>query len=224
MNKKVALIHTGFVLVETLKKLLGEIVPEAELINIVDDSLLREVISSNGLTANVTKRIVSYAIAAQDAGADLILNVCSSVSEAADVVRQVVNIPVVKIDEAMAEEAVRRATKIGVVATLSTTLDPTCRIIEKKALDISKQVKFDRKLSEGAFDLLISGNAKGHDEMVMKSIIEASKINDIVVLAQGSMARLTDSLPDELRNRVLSSPRSGILRVKEVLEEQHRFI
>ncbi|MCL5985616.1 MAG: aspartate/glutamate racemase family protein [Actinobacteria bacterium] len=222
MNKKVALIHTGFVLVEVLKKLFSDLIPEAELINIVDDSLLKEVISSGGLNANVTKRIVSYGLAAKDAGADTILNVCSSVSEAADVVRQVVNIPVVKIDESMAEEAVGRAIKIGVVATLATTLDPTCRLIEKKALELSKQVKLEKKLCEGAFELLISGNAKGHDEMVMKTIIEASRTNEIVVLAQGSMARLADSLPDELKNRVLSSPRSGVLRVKETLNSMSK--
>lgn len=44
MNHKVALIHTDPVLVEPPKHLFLDILPDAEIINIVDDSLLAEVI------------------------------------------------------------------------------------------------------------------------------------------------------------------------------------
>lgn len=39
MNHKVALIHTGPVLVEPQKHLFLDILPDTEIINIVDDSL-----------------------------------------------------------------------------------------------------------------------------------------------------------------------------------------
>ena len=78
MKKKVALIHTGFALVEVLTKLFNSIIPEAELTHIVDDSLLREVLDKGKVTNPVRRRMLSYFKAAEDYNADVIFNVCSS--------------------------------------------------------------------------------------------------------------------------------------------------
>jgi len=40
-----------------------------------------------------------------------------------------VGIPVVRVDEPMAEKAVQTGTRIGVAATLATTLKPTTELI-----------------------------------------------------------------------------------------------
>jgi Asp/Glu/hydantoin racemase len=218
MSKKVALIHTGFALVEVLKNLFNEIIPEAELINILDDSLLREVLKEGKVTKPVTERMISYFKAAEHYKVDAILNVCSSVGEVTDIARMIIDTPIVKIDDAMTEMAVKKATSIGVAATLKTTLDPTCRLLEKKADIIGKKITMTRTLCPGAFEELINGNAKKHDEMVLESIKELSNKVELVVLAQGSMARLAGDLDEGLSKKVLSSPRSGVLEVKRVLE------
>jgi Asp/Glu/hydantoin racemase len=217
MAKKVALIHTGFALVEVLKNLFNEIIPDVEIINILDDSLLREVLKEGRVTKPVTKRMISYFKSAEYYKVDAILNVCSSVGEAADIARMIIDTPIIKIDDKMTETAVRKATSIGVAATLKTTLDPTCRLLEKKADDIGKKITITRTLCPGAFEELISGNAKKHDEIVLEEVKKLSDKVEIVVLAQGSMARLTESLGKDLSEKVLSSPRSGVLEVKRVL-------
>ena len=215
--KRVALIHTGFALVDVLAELFKEIIPEAELINIVDDSLLREVLKEGGLVQPVLKRMLHYYKAAELYNVDCIFNVCSSVGEAADKARRQIETPVVKIDEQMAQEAVKRAVNIGVAATLKTTLDPTCRLIEKKAKETGKGIKIEKTLCPGAFEELMNGNSEKHDGIVLKGIKELAGKVDVVVLAQGSMARLVKSLDYDLASRVLSSPRSGIMEVKRVL-------
>lgn len=217
MSKKVALIHTGFALVEVLKDLFREILPDVEVINIVDDSLLRDVLKKDKVDEKVTKRVCSYIVAAEIAGADVILNVCSSVSETVDVARLLVEIPIVKIDEPMAEEAVKKGTQIGVVATLATTLDPTIRLIERNARKIKREISIKRLLCEGAFDALMAGDSSKHDQIVLEGIRKVSNEVDLIVLAQGTMARLTKQLSPEIKVPVLSSPRSGIERVKEIL-------
>ncbi len=217
MAKKVALIHTGFALVDTLKNLFGEIMPSVELINILDDSLLREVLKEGCVTKPVIERMISYFKAAQYYKVDAILNVCSSVGEVADIARMIIDTPIVKIDEVMADEAVKGATSIGVAATLKTTLDPTCRLLEKKAEALGKKITITRTLCPGAFEELISGNAKKHDDMVLREVEKLAGSVEIVVLAQGSMARLTDSLDSKLLPRVFSSPRSGVSEVKRVV-------
>ncbi|MCL5072349.1 MAG: aspartate/glutamate racemase family protein [Actinobacteria bacterium] len=215
--KKVALIHTGFALVDVLTKLFSEIIPQAELTHIVDDSLLREVLANDGVTKPVVARMLNYYSSAQYYKVDCILNVCSSVGEVADLARQIILTPIVKIDEKMAEEAVKRSSSIGVMATLKTTLEPTTAMIEKKALDAGKKIKITKTICPGAFEALIGGNAAKHDEIVLKGAAELAGKVDIIVFAQGSMARLAANLDKELAGKVLTSLRSGVLEVKRVL-------
>jgi len=213
--KTVFAIHTGPVLVDVFKKLFPELLPDVRLVNIVDDGLLNDVRAAGGLTPSVTRRIVGYGILAEASGADAILNCCSSVGEAADVLAQTVTVPVVKIDNGMAIQAVQQGSRIGIVATVGTTLDPTERLIQRKANEAGKSITTKRYLVNSAFDALLAGNAEEHDRLLKAEIEKAMSENDVVVLAQGSMARLVPSIVQ--RVPVLSSPRSSVEALKERL-------
>jgi hypothetical protein len=215
--KKVTLIHTGFALVDVLTKLLKQHIPGSELTHIVDDSLLREVLANDGLTKPVVARMINYYTSASYYKPDCILNVCSSVGEVADIARKLIDTPIVKIDEPMAVQAVERSSSIGVAATLKTTLEPTIRMIEAKAALLGKKVNIVRTVCPGAFEELIGGNPEKHDEMVRKCVTELASKVDIIVFAQGSMARLTASLEAGLASRILTSLDSGVMEVRRVL-------
>lgn len=214
--KKVFAIHTGPVLVEVIRRLFDELLPSVRLVNIVDDGLLSDVRSAGGLTPQLARRLVSYGVTAEAAGADAILNCCSSVGEAAETLASLVAIPVVRIDRAMADAAVNSGTRIAVLATLATTLDPTERLIQRRAAALGKSVVTTRFLADSAFDALLRGEAARHDEIVKAEVERAAKSNDVVVLAQGSMARLLDGMATG-RVPVLSSPRSGVESIREAL-------
>ena len=216
-RRQVTILYTGMVPVAGTSALAREVLPDARIVNVVDDSLLDDVLAAGGLTQDVTRRVCRYALAAEDGGADVILNQCSSVGEAIDVARQLVRIPIVKIDEPMAEEALTFGVRVAVAATLATTLDPTCRLIERTARAAGKPVQIRRVLAEGAFDALKAGDTDRHNAMVLREIEAVREDSDVVVLAQGSMAVLVPSLRG-LGVPVLTSPRSGMMRVKEVLE------
>ncbi len=216
-QKKVVIIHTSDVSVKDLKNLFTELAPEVCVRNIIDDSLLAEVLEKGGVTTAVKKRICAYALQAEVIGADLIFNQCSSVGEAADIAAELVHIPLVKIDEKMAEVACKTGEKIGVIATLQTTLGPTVRLIQKTANQLKKEIKITEKLCEGAFDLLRSGDVKTHNKMVIKGIKDLTEKVDVVVCAQGSMVPLLAEL-GETPIPVLTSPRSGVERAVEVLK------
>jgi Asp/Glu/hydantoin racemase len=217
MQKTVFAIHTGPVLVEVLRKLFPEVLPDVRLVNVVDDSLLADVRAAGGLTPSVTRRIIGYGMLAESSGANAILNCCSSVGEAADLLAKTVNIPVVKIDERMAQEAVARGSQIGVVATVETTLDPTERLIQRKATESDKKIVTKRYLVDRAFDALMAGESGKHDALVMAAIRRAISENEVVVLAQGSMARLLPMIQSDSSVPVLSSPRSGVQVLKDRL-------
>jgi len=215
-QKQVTIIYTGMVPVAGTLALAEEVLPGVRIVNIVDDSLLGDVLAAGGLTQDVTRRVCQYALAAEDGGADLILSQCSSVGEAIDVARKLVRIPIVKIDEPMAEEAVKLGPRIVVAATLATTLDPTCRLIERTAQRLGRQVQIQRVLAEGAFDVLKAGDTQRHNAMVLGEIRAAQGDAQVIVLAQGSMAVLLPEL-EGLGVPVLTSPRLGMMRVKQVL-------
>ena len=152
----------------------------------------------------------------------MILNQCSSVGEAVDVARQMINIPYLKVDEPMAEQAARIGGNISVVATVASTLVPSIRLIERTAEKLGASVNIKSCLVEGAFDILYyKGDKETHDKMAVERIRQEAKTADVVVLAQGSMICLLPQISD-IKTPVLTSPRSGVIGVKEELFGKER--
>jgi Asp/Glu/hydantoin racemase len=213
----IVVVHTGPVTVQPLKDQFKEQLPDARVINIVDDSLLNDVRAAGHLTPEVTQRMYSYMSNAQAMNADYILNACSSVGEAVDQLRGIIRTPIVKVDEAMALEASRIGKRIGVVATVKTTLEPTVRLIRKKAAEHKREVTVIERVAEEAFEALLAGDTARHDEILKQTIVGLADEVDVVVLAQVSMARLVPSLGNT-RVPVLSSPQSGVKMLIEALQ------
>lgn len=211
------IVHTGPVTVQPLSALAPELIPGVRVVNLVDDSLLKDTMAAGHVTPEVTRRLAQYMMIGQEMGATMILNACSSVGEAADAIRPMLGVPLVKIDVAMAERAVATARRIGVAATVQTTLDPTVRLIERVAHESGKQVEVRRALCEGAFDALLAGRTDEHDAIVEQALIELAKDVDLIVLAQVSMGRVADKPGSAIGVPVLTSPRLGMERVAETL-------
>jgi len=215
--KTVAVVHTGPATVQPIKQQFQELLPNVRVVNIVDDSLLSDVIAAGHLTEAVSERILAYMQEGQKMGAVAILNACSSVGEAATAARAALSIPVVKIDETMAERAVALGPRIGVVATVKTTLEPTVRLIRAKAQMVGHPVEIHEALADGGYQALMEGRTEAHDDIVRHTVLSLVDQVDVIVLAQASIARLTPSLAD-LRVPVLSSPRSGVEAMRALLE------
>ncbi len=223
MKQKVAVLHTSFVFLNvesSVTDLLDEVLPETEVMHFVDSDVLATVMREQEISTRSTSRMVHLAQAAEEAGADVIFSACSSLGPAMEVARQKVETPLVRIDDGMARKAVEIASRIGVLATVPTTLGPTVDLIEQKAVDIGKEITVQRELSEGAFEILMNGDKERHDEMVVESAKKLAPSVEILVLAQASMTRLAPRLKEETSLEVLSSPRLGVEYVKQVLQAQ----
>ena len=196
-----------------LTKNLGE---NAEYISFQDPSILSEVCKNQYVTAAATARLIALYTDAINAGADVILNCCSSVGEVADCAQDMgrfTGIPIVRIDEEMCREAVRSGNKIGVMATLSSTLEPTKNTILRVAREMNKQVELVDALLEGAFGL-------SPDEFKQRMLDKAEEIKDqvdVILFAQGSMAYCEEIIANTCKKTVVSSPRFGTAEVKKAL-------
>jgi len=220
MAQTLACIHTSmvFINVETMMNdIFKEIMPKVRRINIIDDSLLADVMASGKITQSITRRMCAYVQAAEESGADAILSLCSSLGPTIDIARPLVNIPVIKIDDPMAEEAARSAKRIGVMATVLTTLGPTVDLIRSKASAMNKEIHIEPTLVEGAFQILMSGDRERHDRMVAEEAQKLASKVDVIVLAQASMTRLVPILGQKTSLRILSSPRMAIEYTAKIL-------
>jgi Asp/Glu/hydantoin racemase len=206
-QKTLALIHTSATLVPVFAELCNKYIPNIKVFNIVDDSLIKNTIACGVLTPSTSRRVVNYAGSAEEAGADFIMFTCSSIGPAVESAATLTGVPVLRVDQPMADIAVRTGKRIGVIATLSTTLDPTSDLVRRRALAAGKEIELVPVLCEGAFDALMSGDAATHDAKVGDALKQLVNEVDVIVLAQASMARVVDTLSDtEKKVPILASP------------------
>lgn len=210
---KVAVLHTSFVFVSVdsvITDLIGELLPDAEVAHFVDSDVLATVVREGSVSEASAARMTHLAQAAEAAGADVVLSACSSLGPGVDVAAGKIGVPIVKIDHAMAAEAVRTGDRVGVLATVPTTLGPTAALIRSAATEAGKPVTVETRLAEGAFDVLLAGDRAKHDELILAAARDLASRVDVIVLAQASMWRMTEKLNTETGVPVLSSPRLGV--------------
>lgn len=217
MDKKVAFLHTVVSLAERLKKLIAETLSEVKIFHIVDESLLQDMMSVGRLTPSIVRRLCYQVVLAREAGANLIMVCCSSISPGVDVARQIVDVPVLKIDDPMAEKAVEIGDTIGVLSTASTTLTNSSELVKSKAELKGRSVKIKSILCEEAFQALVKGNIKQHDRLAMEAALQLAKNTDVVVLAQASMSHLACRIQKETKTPILTSPTLAIAAIRRTL-------
>ncbi len=190
---------------------------------ITDSTLLTDVRAAGGPNRAVIDRMTLYAKAAEISGADLIVNSCSTVGEVADIYAKAVGIPVMKIDEPMAAEAVSLGSKIALIATVETTLGPSQRLIERTGIGKGKKMECKQFLQNAAWDALQAGRPEEHNRILLSNIRSLDTMGfDAIVMAQVSMRALLPELTD-LSTPVLCSFYSGYSAVAERLNEIARL-
>ena len=219
---KVGLIYTSTTpeLIELVEqevhKQLGD---EVELFSLRDPSILADVREAGYVTAAPAARLIGMYMKAVEEGVDAMLNLCSSVGEVADCAQDAaryLGVPIVRVDEEMCREAVRSGKRIGVMATLPTTLTPTKNTILRVAREAGRHVELVDCLIDGAFGL-------DQEQFKRRLTDAAAEIIDrveVVVLAQGSMAYAEEHLRQVFGKPFLGSPRFGAVALKEALRSK----
>ncbi len=210
-TKTLGLIHTSATLIPVFNELCKQYLPGVTTFNIVDDSLVRNIRERGELTPAISKRVEDYVASAENSGADYILVTCSSIGPAVEEAAERVSVPVLRVDQPMADMAVQTGTRIGVIATLATTLEPTSDLVKRRATLANKQVELTSIVVDGAFEALMSGGAAKHDQLVGDALRTLAKSVDVILLAQASMARVVDTLSDADKTvPIVASPPNAI--------------
>ncbi|WP_343518598.1 aspartate/glutamate racemase family protein [Sphingomonas sp.] len=213
------LIHNSPMLAGVFNEIAARAMPDVRILHFVDESTIKNTIAAGHLQKATMRQVIRLVGSTFDAGCDVAMVTCSSIGRAVEMAAELYEQPVLRVDRAMAEQAVASARRIGVVATLSTTLDPTADLVRRVAAEQGKDIELVAHLCEGAFDAVMKGDGATHDRIVGEALTNALADVDAIVLAQASMARVVASLPDgAVKAPVLSSPELGMLRAAEVLK------
>jgi len=210
-------VNSNHVLLEIVNELFAKYCSGHKLVQINDGDMIKQVIANDGVTPRIRRTLFRIYSVAQDCGADMILNLCSSVGQAAEDVSKLIDVPVFRIDRPMAEAAVGMAKSICVVATVPTTLGPTVDLVERCGREAGKSVRVSRNLAEGAFEKLIGGDRDSHDAILMETAKAAAQKADVIIFAQATMARMAPAVMEKTGKTVLTSLESGMQGLAKAL-------
>ncbi len=215
--KRIALIHTVRSVFETFESRLRQAINEpVKVHNILDDFLASDP-AETGFFSQVNKdRLYNDIRNAELTGADVIVVTCSTLTPAVAELRSAFKTPIIAIDDAMCRLAVTYGPAVTILATARSTVEPTRNKILGEARGANVTIDLDARISEEAILALRSGDVKRHDELV-ESLALTVKMQDVVVLAQASMAHLDVQVAKICGCPVLASPPSCIAEIKNLL-------
>ncbi len=212
------LVHTVAPLIDEFTRLCDTVLPRVKTFHILDEPLLERITRRGGSGPTDMQRLTGHIAVAVSIDADAVLVTCSTTSMLVDAVRGDFTIPVVKIDEAMAAEAVMAGPRVALIATNHTTLQPSKALILAEAARAGREVDITAVIVADALSALLGGDDEAHDRLVAQAIADAAVGADVVVLAQASMARACALAADAtVRVPVLSSPELALRQVSRLL-------
>jgi len=184
--------------------------PEADRVNILDDSLSVDRTADGQLTETMMERFVELSkYAVKFARADAILFTCSAFGQAIENVAKLLDIPVLKPNEAMIEAATSLGKPIGLLATFGPTLESMLNEFPE-ALDVETQ------LASGALEAADAGNFAEHDRLAAIAALGFSK-GRVIALAQFSLARAAPAIARATGATVLTTPDCAVMALRRRL-------
>ena len=210
---RIALIHALKPSIPAIEEAFSRLWPEAVLMNLLDDSLSADLAAMGSLTPAMTERFLTLARYAVSTGADAILFTCSAFGPCIEsCAREFPNIPVLKPNEAMIEEALALAgpkARVGLLATFAPTLD-------SMPPEFPPGMTIVPCLAAAALTALNKGDGPGHDREAASA---ASVLGDcdVIALAQFSLSRAAPAVAAATGKTVLITPDSAVRKLQRLL-------
>ncbi len=218
---RVALIHATPLAIEPVQAALAVHWPEADPVNLLDDSLSRDRARDSGLTPAVADRIVALAAYARTTHCAGILFTCSAFGPAIERAAAMAPVPVLKPNEAMFRAALAAGKHIGLIATFAMAIPTLKEEFEDEARRVNSDARLTTIVVPEAMRALQAGDAAEHNSRIAARASEVGDC-DIVVLAQFSMARAADAVRRAIRCPVLTSPDSAVRLLRNVVETNRK--
>lgn len=216
---RIALIHATPLAVQPVQAAFERHWPQAQLMNLLDDSLSRDRAAAGKLTDAMVQRFVALARYAQGTGCDGLLFTCSAFGPAIEEAGRATGLPTLKPNEAMFEQALAmapasRPLKLGLVATFQASIASMAEELEEMARQQGVRIDLRTVHVPEAMDDLARGRATEHHRKVTEAACTLADC-DAVMLAQFSMEAAQPAAQAQLARPVLSSPDCAVLALRQ---------
>lgn len=219
MSKTLGIIHAASLTINATKPYIDKYLSGVSIMHLCDDTVQRDNIAAG--VGVIPKRnyckFAMYCRNLEEAGVDVIMLACSTFNYAAELARPMINTPIAQIDRPMMELAVKTGGRIGLLATLPTTVPSSERLLHIAADEAGKAVEIDTVLCSEAFEAYSRGEVDEHNQILLGVIDDLSHRVDCIVMAQLSMSALAPLL-SQTRVPVFNSGETGFIAVREILD------
>lgn len=215
-SNRIALIHATPVAVEPIDYAFKIGWPEAETVNLLDDSLSIDRAEQAALTEDMADRIGALASYADSIGSAGILFTCSAFGSAIERAAKNISKPVLKPNEAMFEEALSIGSRVAMVYTFEPAKEGMEQEFFAQAARHPFTATLECKKAVGAMDALRADNEALHNQIVMEAAQQLPSC-DVILLAHFSTSRALESVRETTDVPVLASPDSAVRKLRRML-------
>ena len=217
IHPRISLIHATPLAVKPVNDAFATDWPEAQVFNLLEDSLAPDLSRDGQLTPDMTARFERLAVYAKETGADGILFTCSAFGPAIEqAAKKVSPILTLKPNEAMFEDAIKAFKRVGLVATFGPSLPSMVKEFKEMAQRANADIIIETAMAEGAMEALANGQDDHHNQLIAEAASTLADC-DAIMLAQFSMAQAKDGVLKFYEGPVLTSPASAISTLKKQL-------
>jgi Asp/Glu/hydantoin racemase len=212
---RVVMIHAVAESMQPTKLAFQEVFPEAELVNLLDEGLFLDF--GDQLTPALRRRMTQLICYSAEHGAQAVGLACSVYTPMVEMVRGVVDVPVVSSYGPVMAEAVQAGRRVGLIAAVPATLRDAGYFLQQVAHEFGMPVETYPRLAD---DLMAVKRREGEAMFCHRLAEEVDKLAphvDAVLLTQFSMASALAQLRSTAAVPVLSAPHSSARRLKALL-------
>jgi Asp/Glu/hydantoin racemase len=214
---RIALVHATSLAIAPIGEAFRQLWPEARTTNLLEDSLPGDLAAAGRITPEIVERFVTLTRYCEGCGADAVLFTCSAFGTAIDAAKRAAKVPVLKPNEAMLEEALAAGRRIALLATFEPSIPSLKAELEEFAANHGTELAIETRAVPAAIRALQKGQADEHDRLIVAAASELPEC-DAVVLGQFSMARAAAGIPARPGRKVLTSPASAVVRLRQLLQ------
>lgn len=213
MTHRIVLIHAVPMAVQPVADAFARSWPEAEIVNLLEDSLSGDRAAAGHLDRAMMDRFRVLGDYALSIGAHGILFTCSAFGPAIEMVARDAPVPVLKPNEAMFDAALDIGSRIGMLVTFEGSVASMRAEFEEMAVTRKLDASIEPCLVEEAMAVLRQGDTARHNELLAEAAPALAGC-DAVMLAQFSTAQAKGAVAGVLGIPVLTAPDAAVERMK----------
>ena len=215
---RVVMIHAIAESIAPVNTAFGEVFPEAEIVNLLDEGLFLDF--DDHITPALRRRMSGLICYGAEHGADAVGLACSVYAPVVDSACDLVDVPVVSSYGPVVEEALDKGTRVGLIASVPATIRDAEYYLRRSATARGVELEVFPALAEDLIPVIRNEGVAGLERRLVEEVEKLAPHVDLVVLGQFSFAAAYTQVSEKATVPVLSAPHSSARLLKRLVTEK----